>query len=49
LRILLKALERKGLAEHALADAFSVAALDQLPAASINDAIEWVAQQGGAA
>ena len=49
LRILLKALERKGLAEHALADAFSVAALDQLPAASINDAIEWVGSQGGAA
>lgn len=49
LRILLKALERKGLAEHALTDAFGIAALDQLPAASINDAIEWVAQQGGAA
>ena len=49
LRILLKALERKGLAEHALTDAFGIAALHQLPAASINDAIEWVAQQGGAA
>ncbi len=49
LRILLKALERKGLAEHTLTDAFGIAALDQLPAASINDAIEWVAQQGGAA
>ncbi len=49
LRILLKALERKGLSEHALTDAFGIAALDQLPAASINDAIEWVAQQGGAA
>ena len=35
--------------EHALADAFGIAALDQLPAASINDAIEWVGSQGGAA
>ena len=49
LRILLKALERKGLAEHTLTDAFGIAALDQLPAASINDAIEWVGSQGGAA
>ena len=49
LRILLKALERKGLADHALTDAFGIAALDQLPAASINDAIEWVGSQGGAA
>lgn len=45
LRILLKALERKGLAEHALTDAFGIAALDQLPAASINDAIAWVSSQ----
>jgi hypothetical protein len=49
LRILLKALERKGLAEHTLTDAFGIAALDQLPAASINDAIEWVGSQGSAA
>ena len=49
LRILLKALERKGLAEHTLTDAFGIAALDQLPAASINDAIEWVSSQGSAA
>ena len=46
LRILLKALERKKLPEHALTDAFGIAALDQLPAASINDAIEWVSSQG---
>lgn len=49
LRILFKALERKKLPEHALTDAFGIASLNQLPAASINDAIEWVAQQGGAA
>jgi hypothetical protein len=49
LRILLKALERKGLAEHTLTDAFGIAALDQLPAASINDAIAWVGSQDGAA
>jgi hypothetical protein len=49
LRILLKALERKGLAEHTLTDAFGIAALDQLPAASINDAIEWVSSQGSVA
>jgi len=45
LRILRKALERKGLAEHTLTDAFGIAALDQLPAASINDAIAWVSSQ----
>lgn len=45
LRILLKALERKGLAEHTLTDAFGIAALNQLPAASINDAIAWVSSQ----
>jgi hypothetical protein len=49
LRILFKALERKKLPEHALTDAFGISALNQLPAASINDAIEWVAQQDGAA
>ena len=49
MRILRKALERKGLAEHALADAFGVRELDQLPAASINDAIAWVGSQDGAA
>ena len=49
LRILRKALERKGLPEQALADYFGVPALDQLPAASINDAIEWVNSQGSAA
>ena len=48
-RILAKALERKGLAEHTLTDAFGIAALDQLPAASINDAIAWVGSQDGAA
>lgn len=49
LRILSKALERKGIPGHKMADEFGVAGLEQLPAASINDAIQWISQQGGAA
>ena len=49
LRILLKALARKGLEASELEDRFDIPALDQLPAASINDAIQWIGSQGSAA
>ena len=49
LRILRSSLERKGLADHALTDAFGVASLESLPMASVNDAIAWISAQGAGA
>ena len=49
LRILRSSLERKGLGDHALTDAFGVASLEALPMASVNDAIAWISAQGAAA
>jgi hypothetical protein len=46
LRILSKALERKGLPVDAMLAEFGIPALDQLPASRINDAIQWISQQG---
>lgn len=44
-RILRSMLERKGMGEAALAEAFSVESLEALPAARVNDAIAWVQAQ----
>lgn len=45
MRVLRSMLERKGMSEAALSEAFGVESLETLPASRVNDAIAWVQTQ----